>query len=123
VIGGAVLDLAQTASNLAVNIIVAKATSGQDLSAKSNYLDSAAAGLRSLQNKTGGLVTAQDVGAIVSQFTDPSKTHWSDLANKLSKAYASDPTPSPDVKLEALAIGLNTAAASASAAANTPTTP
>ena len=118
-VGGAALDLAQHVVDIAVQVVVMKATSDADLSKKSDLLDSAAVGLRSLESNTGGLVTPGVVAATVSQFTDPTKTHWGDLANQLSAQVSNSSLP-PNAALEAVATGLNTAAATSRISAATP---
>ncbi len=119
VIGSTLLNLAQTATDAALKYVVARAGSDADLTAKGNLIDSAAQGLRTLQGQTSGLVTPALVQSTISQFTDPTKQHWGDLATSLAKTYATSST-SQDVALEGIAEGLNTAAAQARADAVNP---
>lgn len=109
-VGRTVATLAQIATDLTVRIILSKATSGQDLQAKANWLDSAASGLRTLENKSNGYVSAELVGETLRQWTDPSKAHWSDYAESLADAFAQSPYTSNE-KLQILAMNLNNTAA------------
>lgn len=118
-VGGVALDLAQNIADIAVKIVVAKATSDSDLSKKGDLLDSAAAGLRSLEKQTDGILTPAVVASTVTQFTDPTKTHWSSLAAQLSTQITNSPLPT-DSALEAAATGLNNAAATSRQEAATP---
>ncbi len=121
-VGGVALDILQVVTNTAVQVVVAKATSTQDLTDKGNLLDSAAAGLRSLQGQTNNIITPATVAATVTQFTDPNKTHWDTLATSLAGNFAASPAAT-DVTLEAMAQGLNSAAVTARTTAAAPTTP
>jgi len=115
-LASATLNTAQVVTNLAVQVVVAKATSTQDLTGKSNLLDSAAQGLRTLQGQTDGLVTPAMVQTTVAQFTDPTKEHWGDLATQLAQTFSTSPGTT-DAKLEAMASGLNNASSTATAVA------
>lgn len=113
-VGRTAASLAQIATDLTIRIILSKATSGQDLQAKANWLDSAASGLRTLENKSDGYVSAKLVGETLRQWTDPSKTHWANYADSLADAFAQSPYTS-DEKLQILAMNLNNTAATARA--------
>jgi microcystin-dependent protein len=110
ILGGA-LDLTQFAANLAVNVVLKKAEGPADALNKANKFDSAALALRTLETDTNGLVTPEDVASAVTQFTDPTKTHWDALANQLAGAITA--APDQNAALEQSAVGLNQAAAAA----------
>jgi homospermidine synthase len=99
-------------ADITAQIILAKAQSAPDLTNKANFLDSVAAGLWSLENSSGGIVTADDIGTIVRQYTDPSKTHWADYADSLADAFADSSVP-VDTKLNAMATEVSEQAAAA----------
>ena len=115
-VANAALSISQVVANVALQSVISRAVSDQDLVKKGNYVDSAAAALRTLQGRTGGLVTPELIGQTVLQFTDPSKTHWQVLAEKVAIGVTSAPLPT-DVALEQAAAGLNQAAAEARAQA------
>jgi len=121
-VGGVALDFAQKITDIAVQVIVAKATSNADLSKKGDLLDSAALGLRTLEKRTDGILTPAVVAATVTQFTDPAKAHWSDLATQLGNQVISSPLPT-DSALESAANGLNAAALESRQDAAAPTNP
>lgn len=106
----AAIDLFQKASDIIVQVIVARAQSPADASAKANLLDSVAGGLRSIEGQSSGLITTSDVGAVVREFTDPEKVHWSDLADQLMDSFALA-RGSTDAKLETMAVAANAKAA------------
>lgn len=110
------MELLQKAVDVGLQVVIAKADSSQDLTAKGNLMYSAAKGLRTLESQTGGYVTPDMVGAVVRQFTDPSKQHWGDFADQLAAQYAASPQ-APDVKLEALARAADITAAQATTTA------
>lgn len=114
-VGYRVIDLFQVASDIFVQVIVARATSPEDASDKANWLDSVAGGLRSLQTTSGDLVSANEVGVAIREFTDPNKAQWSELAKQLSTAYEKSLEPD-NVALEALATAANAQAATLRAA-------
>lgn len=95
--------LAQKAMQIAGNVILSAATSSQDAGHKADWLDSAAAGLR-----TEVSISSDDVSRLVQIWT-PERNHWTTLAENLAKAYEDAPG-SPAQKAEALARGLNEAA-------------
>lgn len=109
-VGRAAASLAQIATDLTIRIILSKATSGQDLQAKANWLDSAASGLRTLENQTDGYVSAQLVGETIRQWTNPDRAHWADYAESLADAFAQSPY-TQDEKLQIIAMNLNNTAA------------
>lgn len=117
-IGGDVLEVIQKAVDVGIQVIVAKADSGQDLTAKGNLLNSGAVGLRTLEGKTNGVVTPDMVATVLRQFTDPTKTHWDAYADAMAAQYAASvQTKSQDQALEALAKAADITAASAVALA------
>ena len=103
------LNLAQAVANTAIQIVIAKATNDSDLIKKGNLLDSAAAGLRTLDTKSGGLITPQLVSNAILQFTDPSKSHWGDMAKSISKEVTESSLPRAEA-IELAASALNSIA-------------
>lgn len=114
-VGYRIIDLFQAASDGIVQIIVTRARSPQDASEAADWLDSAANGLRSLETKSGGFVTADVVEVTVRQFTDPQKVHWSELARELAESFHAATLPSNEA-LETIAIAANEQAAALRAA-------
>lgn len=104
--------IVQTVADLAVQKVLARALSDSDLTAKADKLDSAALFMRTLEKKSGGIVTVTDIIGGVRAATDPSKAHWGTLAEQLATQVLNSSLP-PDVALEQSAIGLNQAAATA----------
>ncbi len=107
---GRTLDIIQFAADVFVRVIVVRADSPARASSDADWLDSVAGGLRSIQSTTGGLVTAADVGVAVRDFTDPSKVHWSELAEQLAATFDRSSLPQNDT-LEAMATAANAQAA------------
>lgn len=106
---GGVLDFTQFAANLAVQIVLKKAQGPGDALDKANKLDSAALALRTLETDTDGFVRPEDVAAVVTQFTDPTKAHWDKLAAAIADQIAA--ADDPNVALEQAAAGFNQVAA------------
>ena len=92
-------------ATVAVQAVVEKAAGSADLQAKHNFFDSAALGLRSLEGRTGGIVTPELVRRSVENFTG-SSPHWSAFADTLAAGYSAS-TAAPDAKLETIAATLN----------------
>lgn len=109
-VGHSLVSLSQTVADIVLQVIIAKATSGADLTDKANLLDSAASGLRSIETTSGGIVTSSEVGEAVRSFTDPNKVHWTDFADSLADAFSNSAPPANE-KLEAMATTLNVQAA------------
>lgn len=99
--------LATRAETIAGRVILNAAFASLN-SSDADFLDSAAAGLRS---ETTNIVTSADVEKVLSLWT-PKAPQWVSLADQLADTYreASAGAPAP-VVLEALASGLNRAAA------------
>ena len=110
-VGSVSLNFAQAIANTAVQVVLAKAVSDQDLSNKGNYLDSAAAGLRTIETSTSGIVTPQLIANTILQFTNPDKNHWGQLADSVAAQVASSSLP-PAQAIEQAATALNNVAAS-----------
>jgi len=119
--GPAALTVSQVVANAVLTGVFMKAESTQDLQDKGDKLDSLAAGLRTLQTDTGGVLSPQVIAATVLPFTDPTKTHWSVLANSVATAVTTSPLPQNQA-LEQAATTLNTMAAATRPPA-VPTTP
>lgn len=103
--------LGQKAVTLAEKVVLNAALSQLDGSAKGDFLDSAASGLRTLD--TSSLLTAQDIADVVKIWT-PQKTHWAALAAQLAGTYAAahpQSTAERQALVESLAHGLETVAA------------
>lgn len=103
----------QKASHIATVTVLNVAVSQLDKENKADFLDSAAAGLRSAV--TDSLITANDVKFLLQTWT-PDKTHWNALAEAFYKEWASNPPKSLEearARLEAYARGLQEAAAEA----------
>lgn len=109
-VGSSALSLLQNVTDIAIKTVLAKALSGDDLVAKSNFIDSAASALRTLEGNTGGVISPELIVSTVTQFTDPTKTHWNVLAQKVADQVISSDL-STDLALEVAATGLNAAAA------------
>lgn len=101
--------IAKRAASIAGRVVI-NAAVGQLQDSDANFLDSAAAGLRS---QVPDLVTATDVATIVQIWTKPGP-QWSHLAVQLADTYheaTRDREIPKAAVIEALATGLNAAAA------------
>lgn len=99
--------LAQKAATLAVKVVLNAATSQKDTDSKANYLDSMAAGVRSLDWSTA--ISADDIKQVAAIWT-PANANWQYLGSSLGSAFNQTSGPT-DQRLEAIASGLNAAAA------------
>ncbi len=97
--------LLQKALSIAVNSIVENAQSPRDGSAKANWMDSLAKGIR---------VTDQDITQLVGIWT-PKRSHWAELGVSLERLYESTKGMPPEQRREIIAVALNEAAAKARA--------
>lgn len=104
--------VAADAAKIAFNTVISAAVSHFDGSAKADFLDSAAQGLR---ENMPSIVTSDNVADIVKIWTPAAEgpSHWTELAEQLAAAYAEHATPGTRQQIvEALSEGLQVTAAS-----------
>ncbi len=106
--------LAQKAAQIAMQTVISAAVSQADASAKGNYLDSVATGLRT---NAVASITSDDVRALVKIWTPGDKPHWTELAASIAELFESTRGVPEAERVEMIAAGLNAAAEKARAGA------
>lgn len=106
--------VAQKAASLALQTVVSSAINQADASAKGDYLDSFATGLRT---NAAASLSSDDIKAIAQIWT-PDKPHWTALADSIAQLFLSTRNVPEAQRVELIAQGLNDAAEKARATGN-----
>lgn len=94
------------AAAFTAQLVINSATSAEDLSNKHDLLDSAALGLRSVEQFG---VTGDIVKNAILLATDAGKQHWINLANKAAAEIEAKPAAERPIAAEAIAQAFNAA--------------